>query len=366
MTKVLTIGGATQDIIIEYQEGSSLKIEMTDCPSLSWQEGSKIDVENLHYASGGGATNAAVSFQKLGFDTSTFFKIGDDAAGQAIVQDLQRLGITVHYDIAQNFQTGTSFIIPTPHNDRVVFAYRGANTTLLQKDCPEELIAQQDFIYITSLTDKAAEALPHITHSAQKSIQKRGIIVAVNPGTSQLKNNATPLKAALGSIDILILNSEEMKLFVPALKSRHFKSSGKGLIPHGPLLSRTILSSGTITFTLHEFLQEILSYKVNRVVITDGKNGVYVATKDTLYFHPALKVPVVNSLGAGDAFASCFVAQLVKGKKIDDALFYGLINAASVIGFYDAKSGLLDQTTLEEHKKLLDQSFLEQYPLSFL
>ena len=62
MVKVLTIGGATQDIIIEYQEGSALRVEDINPPRLSWQEGSKIDVEKLHYATGGGATNTAVSF----------------------------------------------------------------------------------------------------------------------------------------------------------------------------------------------------------------------------------------------------------------------------------------------------------------
>jgi len=116
---------------------------------------------------------------------------------------------------------------------------------------------------------------------------------------------------------------------------------------------------------LHEYLKEVLSYGVKRIVITDGKNGVYVATKETLYFHPALPVPVVNSLGAGDAFGSCFVAQLVLGKKIEDALFYGLVNAASVIGYHDAKSGLLSQKKLEEYKKDLNTSFLQTYPLSF-
>ena len=365
MTKVLTIGGATQDIIIEYQEGSSLRVEEGNPPRLIWDEGSKIDVEHLHYATGGGATNAAVTFEKLGFQTSTFFKIGNDAAGHAVVQDLQNRNITVHHATTNEYQTGTSFIIPTPTNDRIVFAYRGANTTLLEQECPDEIIQQQDFLYITSLTNKAANTLPHLVHTAQKTINKKGIKVAVNPGTSQLKHNAMPLKAALGSIDVLIMNAEEMKLFASALKPRHFKSSGSGLITSGPPLARAILASESITFTLHEYLKEVMAYGIKRIVITDGKNGVYVATKDTLYFHPALPVPVVNSLGAGDAFGSCFVAQLVQGKKIEDALFYGLVNAASVIGFHDAKSGIMNQEELEEHKKELDISFLQQYPLQF-
>lgn len=365
MIKVLTIGGATQDIIIEYQEGSTLFIEKTNPPQLSWQEGSKINVENLHYATGGGATNTAVTFEHLGFNTSSFFKIGNDAAGHAVLQDIKNRNITTYHAITDKLQTGTSFIIPTPNNDRIVFAYRGANAALLEKECPDDLIKDQDFIYITSLTGKAADTLPHLAHTAQKNIERKGIKVAVNPGTSQLTQNALPLKAALNSIDVLIMNTEEMKLFITALKPRHFKSTGSGIITSGPQLARAILSSGTITFTLHEYLKEIVSHGVKRVVVTDGKNGVYVATKDTLYFHPALPVPVVNSLGAGDAFGSCFVAQLVLGKKIEDALFYGLINAASVIGFHDTKSGILTQKELEAYKEGLDSTFLQSFPLNF-
>ncbi|MCF7900009.1 carbohydrate kinase family protein [Candidatus Babeliales bacterium] len=365
MKKVLTIGGATQDIIIEYQEGSSLHIENTFPLRLSWQEGGKIEIEHLHYASGGGATNTAASFERLGFEASTFFKIGNDAAGHAIVQDLERLGTTVHYTSTDTLQTGTSFVIPIPGKDSIIFSYQGANETLSQKEYPVDLIKEQDFIYISSLTNKAADALPHLTHNAQKYSQGKGIRVAVNPGTNQLKNNAPSLKAALSSIDVLIMNTEEMKLFATNLKPRHFKSSGSGIITSGPPLARAIISAESITFTLHEYLKEILSHKVKRVVITDGKNGVYVATKDTLYFHPALPVPVVNSLGAGDAFGSCFVAQLIQGKRIEDALFYGLVNAASVIGFHDAKTGLLSQKKLEEYKENLDTSFLQTYPLHF-
>lgn len=365
MVKVLTIGGATQDIIIEYQEGSALRVEDINPPRLSWQEGSKIDVEKLHYATGGGATNTAVSFEQLGFTTSTFFKTGNDAAGHAIIQDIENRNITVYHTTTDSLQTGTSFIIPTPSNDRIIFAYRGANEALTPKECPDDLIKEQDLIYITSLTGKAADALPHLAHSAQQLREKKGIRVAVNPGTSQLKNNAIPLKASLGSIDVLIMNAEEMKLFAASLKPRYFKSTGSGIITSGPPLARAILLADTITFTLHEYLKEVLSYGVKRIVITDGKNGVYVATKETLYFHPALPVPVVNSLGAGDAFGSCFVAQLVLGKKIEDALFYGLVNAASVIGYHDAKSGLLSQKELEEYKKDLNASLLQTYPLSF-
>lgn len=362
MLKVLTIGAATQDIIIEYQEGSQITISTKELPpKLVIEEGSKIEIEQLHYASGGGATNSAVAFKRLGFNVSTFFKVGNDAAGQIIREDIESQKITVHSAVTKNLQTGTSFVIPTSSKDRIIFTYRGANTAIEHKEIPEELFGTQNLLYITSLTNKAADVLPHITHLAQKSIVGPGIKVAVNPGTSQLTKNTGPLKAALRSIDVLIMNSQEMRLFMSSLKPRFFKSSGKGLIASGPELLQTILNHEAISFTLQEYFQEILSYGVKRAVVTDGKNGVYIGTKDLIYFHPAIQTKVVNTLGAGDAFGSCFVAHLAQGKKIENAIRCGILNASSVIMHHDAKTGLLSELELQQYLANFDTNLLQNF-----
>ena len=44
---------------------------------------------DLHYYSGGGATNAAVTFTRQGLDVYLFCKIGDDSAGKMVIEDLK-------------------------------------------------------------------------------------------------------------------------------------------------------------------------------------------------------------------------------------------------------------------------------------
>ncbi len=362
MTKVLTIGAATQDIIIEYHEGLDVALVTQGTPHLAFKEGSKIEVEKLHYATGGGATNSAASFSQLGYEVTTAFKVGDDPAGTCIIESLQNEGIDVHAAVSKKEQTGVSFIIPSSKRDRVVFTYRGANTTLEQRDIPTTLFEQINCVYITSLTHKAADILPHLAYTAQKTISGSNLKVAVNPGTSQLTKNVAPLKATLSHIDILITNSHEMKLFMESLKPRFFKSTGAGTIADGPPLTRGILSYGKITFTLHEYLKEVFKYGVKRIVVTDGKQGVYVATKDQLFFHPSLPTEVVNSLGAGDAFGSCLVANLLRGKTIEDSIRAGILNASSVIMHHDAKSGLLTQSEINGYLTEFDNNLLTIYP----
>ena len=217
--KVLTIGGATQDIIIEYQpEASCMSLtQEQNTQVFACKEGAKIEVQKLNYSTGGGATNAAVSFKRLELEASTFFKIGPDQAGQFIVDKLKEEQIVPYYEIIKLAQTGTSFIIPTLNKDRIVFVHRGANTTHAKDDIPDDLIASQNFVYITSLTGQAARALPYITRKAKQLITTKGIRVVVNPGTSQLTSDVTTLKAALPNIDVLILNADEMKCLMASL-----------------------------------------------------------------------------------------------------------------------------------------------------
>src|SRR5579862_5360705 len=127
MKKVLTIGGATQDVFIQYKPQESVQSQ-TKAPGqcfLMIEEGQKIEVSDLLYHTGGGATNAAVSFGKLGFDTTSFFKIAHDAPGDFILQELKKFNIKTVPVLSSEGQTGTAFIIPCPSGERIIFVHRG-------------------------------------------------------------------------------------------------------------------------------------------------------------------------------------------------------------------------------------------------
>ena len=113
-------------------------------------------------------------------------------------------------------------------------------------------------------------------------------------------------------------------------------------------------------FNLQGFCREILQQGVRIVVVTNGAAGVTVATKEKWYFHPSIPVPVVNTLGAGDAFGSCFAASIYLGTSVPEAMTAGLLNSASVISYPDAKTGLLTQSQLAEKRTTLDKKQLTE------
>ncbi len=335
--KILTIGGALQDVFIQYGNTETVRFHTEEKNSyICMRAGAKIEVKNILYYCGGGAANAAVSFSRAGFDASIFCKIGTDQAADFIFVALHKEHVHTHYvQQAKTEPTGTSFIIPGPNNNNAVLVYRGISMSLTEKELPESAIAESDQLYITSLSGSAAPLLIPITQIAKKYNKA----VAVNPGTSQLQTGAHYLKEALKNIDILILNNYEAELL--------YKS----------------LDPTSTSFTLELFFAAVHAYGTSIIVVTNGAEGVHASDKKSIYFHPSIKVDIVSSTGAGDAFGSCFVAQLNYGASIEDALRAGIINSASVIQHLGTQTGLLKKNEIDERRAKLDKGLLKKHAL---
>ena len=363
--KVCAIGGATLDLIIAYEDMEMMTLENTDSARnyLLLEEGSKIEVSDLHYYSGGGATNAAVTFTRQGLDVYLFCKIGDDSAGKMVIEDLKGHGVnTDNFYLSKTIGTSSSFVVPALSGDRTIFAYRGANTKLSKDELPIEGILDSDFVYVTSLSQDSSARLPDIANIAKK----KNVPVAVNPGISQLKEGAAFLKEALKvGIDTLILNDDEAAQLMASLidtdqklakliASASIKTSkkDKSSKDNKVNLIDEMIYFGDLSFSLRQFFRQILDYGVKQVVVTLGSKGVCVATSEQLYFHDTPKeIKVVNTLGAGDAFGSAFTRALYTQEDIETSIIFGILNSCSVLAHPDAKAGALTKDELNKKIK---------------
>ncbi len=351
--RVLTIGGGTQDIFISYKDVETVqfhsKYGTRSC--LLLEEGAKIEISDIIYASGGGATNSGISFKRLGFSVASYCKLGNDIPAQFVLNDLKKESLDVSFiGHEKDIPTGISFVLPSPVGNHTILVYRGANKNLTAQDIPFDAFVLFDQLYITSLSGPSSRMLIAIC----KQAQKHGIPVATNPGSSQLAAGAGVLREALEYIDILILNSDEAKEFMLSLVETNIQlqqeleqqkfEKKEGI----PLLLGSIFYRD-ICFNLSVFFKEVLDRGPRIAVVTNGKEGVYVATDTTIYFHPSIPTKVINTVGAGDAFGSCFIASLLNEYSIEQALVRGIINASSVISFKTAKEGLLESDALEKH-----------------
>ena len=128
--------------------------------------------------------------------------------------------------------------------------------------------------------------------------------------TSMAEKGTKYLKPVLDACTVLILNKEE---------------------------AQALTKTKTETKTLLRKLQE----KIPMVVVTDGPKGATAYNGIKFYAITPADVPITDTTGAGDSFASAFLAALMLKQDVPTALRWGAAQANSVIQHYGATNILL-------------------------
>ncbi len=354
----LILGSATVDTIA-YLTQEPETIADTFESYIRLKKGAKLEVQTLIQSIGGGALNSALCLSMLGHTSKIYCAIGNDDAGKKIKSFTQEKNLIFH-PIIVALPTGSSFVVPL-HNDRIIFSHHGANTQLPKQQFNETYYHGTTALYVAPLHGESLSNAHSLIQKARTFYEENTIAIAINPSIEQIQQT-THFKALLPFIDVIIMNADELRICASTLNSRFFTSTGEGIIKDGPPLARTLLSSQKITFTLREICKELFSYGIKRIVITDGAQGAYVITKDTLYFHQSLPITVGTALGAGDAFGATFFSLILHGFTIENALRGASINAASLIHHITPHQGLLSLKEIEKKIKIIDPTFLKTYP----
>lgn len=302
--KIITFGAAVQDVFLM---GKALQAKR-DVRSHNYIEqfplGAKVEIDEVHFDTGGGATNAAVTFARQGFKVAFAGKVGRDPAGAEVLRVLHREGVsTEHVVYDGKLSTSFSTLLVAPNGERTILNYRGASHDLQTKEFPLGQM-KADWIYVSSLAGNL-----NLLTAILKHAHKEGVKVALNPGARELAA-ASKLRKLLPYLEVLIANRDEMAVLFGASEPKEIMAKAFGVCPF--------------------------------IVMTDGAEGVYAT--DSLRVYQAgqyQKVRVVDRTGSGDAFGSGFVAALAKSGRIEDAITLGSANATSVVQSVGAKSGIL-------------------------
>lgn len=314
MLRFVSIGAAVQDV---YLRGKIFEPNKEEDGSLSeeFALGTKNEVEAITFSTGGGATNASVTFARAGHHSSFMGRIGKDVAGRAVMDDLRSENInTTLVKTMQNTNTGYSTIFLSPDGERTILTYRGASQeyNLSSRDF---FNVAPDWFYISSLSGDIDSLLKIVDYA-----KKHKIKIAINPGKKEITHKR--FKKSLASFDILSLNKEEMQTLF-----------GEDKKPD-------------------ELLKEA-SKTTPIVLLTDGPKGSYATDGKKIFKAGMYKdVPVIDRLGAGDAFSSGFVCKVAGGSPIEEALVYASANSTHVVGQIGAKEGILHERTRLSHMEI--------------
>ncbi|HLC96891.1 MAG TPA: carbohydrate kinase family protein [Candidatus Nanoarchaeia archaeon] len=317
MFDVITVGSATVDVFAQTKTSDLIKIfdARGETDLLAYPIGSKILIEELHFTTGGGATNTAVCFARLGHKVACISKMGSGANANKIKRQLQRDKVATSLLVcSRKGRTGYSIILDSKEHDRTILTYKGSNNDLDYHDIDISKLAAQWFYFSTQLGESFKTTVKLAKYAKQK-----GIKIAFNASEYLVSKGKTFLREILSRTNIFILNKEEAHILIGA---------------------------GSIQQTL----KAIHKLGPNIVVITDGSKDFYAYDGSCIYSGKPNKAKVVETTGAGDAFAASFVSGMIKKKDISFALKLGAINAESVIQHHGAKNNL--QTYKEAMTKI--------------
>ena len=361
MKRIITLGSLMRDCFLHTASPEVLHLQTTD-QELSFivmQEGKKVLVTDITYALGGGAANSATSFARLGHAVTICGHIANDQEGSWILSQLQKqIAETSQIKTLDNGKTGTSYVIPCPSGNRSIFVHRGVNETIANTTIAQSLYLSHDALYCASLNGPAALHFSGIVKAAKEN----GLFVASNPGSHQITTYAEQVIQALPYVDILIVNAYEAQTLLREMQlaaAAKQEENSYGIdLQSLPELLRDPTASSDSCFALQSFFKTVAQYGPRVVIITNGAEGVYVAHKDQIFFHPSIPAPVVSTVGAGDAFGSAFVSTFLNTNDIRLATRAGVSNSCAIIQTIDAQSGLLNAHQLQECIATIDQDLL--------
>jgi ribokinase len=311
--KIIAFGAATQDVFLTGKALHARRDVRTRDYVEQFPLGAKIDVDQVYFDTGGGATNAAVTFARQGLNAGYVGKIGHDPAGAEVVRVLRREGVATDRIVTDaRLSTGYSTLLVAPSGERTILTHRGASHALKAGDVAIRTL-EADWFYISSLAGNIDLLSKLLKHANNHQIK-----VAVDPGAAELAQ-AKKMRALLPLITVLKANAEELRQVFGGADLRDTVVRADGICPY--------------------------------VVGTNGPAGSYAAHEGKLYQAGSYQnVKVVDRTGAGDAFGSGFIAALAKGLSIEDALTLGSANATSVVAQMGAKAGILKTPRLKRMK----------------
>src|SRR3990167_4014330 len=106
--RVITIGTATLDVFLSGKAIHAKRDVRTYEYIEQFPLGAKIELDRVDFSTGGGATNAAVTFKRQGFSAGVVAKVGDDLSGREVVQSLKNEGIVTN-TIAVDLEGTTAY-----------------------------------------------------------------------------------------------------------------------------------------------------------------------------------------------------------------------------------------------------------------
>jgi ribokinase len=260
---------------------------------------------------GGSAANTVAGLARLGARCGFVGAVGNDAEGRIMLDDFEKFNVdTTGITVLESARTGVIIGFVDSKGERTLYPYPGANSMLGEENMDYSYAEKAKILHITSFVD-----------SKQMLLQKRlvteleDVKISFSPGDLYVKKGMNALMPFIKKSSVIFLNANE----AIQLTGKKYKEA---------CLMLTDKGAGIVAVTL-------------------GGKGSYVTDGVESFEVPARKTKVLDTTGAGDAFAAGFLYRMLAGASIDAAARCGNIAASFCIREPGARCGLARREEVE-------------------
>jgi len=282
MSRIVVVGDVMVDVVVRLSEPLA---RGSDAPA------------RIRFHGGGSAANTAAWLAAAGAEPVLVGTVGDDERGREARAGLVAHGVDARVAVDPELPTGTCLVLVGPDGERTMAPDAGANDALDERDLADELLADGDHLHVSGYS---------LLRSGSRDASRAAIARASDAGMTV---SVDPSSSALLSPDFVDW------------------AGGAGLLL--PNASEAHALTGESD---PERAARALAERFGEVVVTLGPAGALWTDGEAVLRAAAEPVDeVVDSTGAGDAFAAGLLTARVAGMSTAEALAAGCRLAARAV-----------------------------------
>ena len=258
-------------------------------------------------SSGGSAANTCAVAAALGARVGFLGTVADDTLGRVFAHDIAAAGVAFpHKPLAGAAPTARCLILVTPDGQRTMNTFLGACVGFGVDDLDEGMIAGAKVVYLEGYLFDPPEAQAAFRRAAALA-RAAGRLVAITLSDAFCvgRHRAAFRDFVREHTDILFANEAEITALyeTDSFEDAAFQASGDVAV----------------------------------AALTRSEKGSVVLAEGSRILVPAAAATVVDTTGAGDAYAAGFLAAFTSGQPLAECGRWGSIAAAEVIGHFGAR-----------------------------
>lgn len=285
--------------IITFGESMALLTPLNDAKDIEYS--SQLDI-----SFGGAESNVAIGLARLGHEVGWFGRLGQDPLGRSIVKQIRGEGVDVSKAVLSDDGPTGLMMRDKVRGQVSVYYYRSysAMSKMGPTDLDEAYIAGARILHITGITPALSSSCHRTVQEAIAIAKRHGVKISFDPN---LRQKLWTLDQAR---EVLLPLADEVDYFLPGLDELK-------------LLYQTE--------NFDEIVNRLSSLQAI-TVLKGGDNETYLVEEGQVTSVPFYKAQiVVDTVGAGDGFASGFLSGILRGWNHVDAVRLGNMIGSLVV-----------------------------------